>query len=213
MRAFDVVVLGGVLGLASACGGFGGLHARDDGGVPDAEAPSATDDGDAGDPDGETVHVDGGVDEPPAPAGSVTCYPDADHDGVPSKSGAKTFPQACPAGWTLAPTSGPLDCDDATGDAFPGQTAFFSAPRSNGSFDYDCDGIEGRDIPYVLDCAAVPAADCAQALSVTKVNGARPNRVSDITCGADIRSYRCRLVNGFCAINEGTSVARNVSCR
>lgn len=33
------------------------------------------------------------------------------------------------------------DCDDADPDVFPGQTESFTEPRTDGSFDYDCDGV------------------------------------------------------------------------
>jgi hypothetical protein len=34
------------------------------------------------------------------------------------------------------------DCYDANNQAFPGQTAFFTTDRGDGSFDYDCDMVE-----------------------------------------------------------------------
>ncbi len=34
------------------------------------------------------------------------------------------------------------DCDDNDADVFPGQTKFFTTPRPNGSYDYNCDGDE-----------------------------------------------------------------------
>ena len=44
-------------------------------------------------------------------------------------------------------TSAVLDCDDADPDTFPGQTAWFTSPRADGSYDYDCDGIEEFEYP------------------------------------------------------------------
>ncbi len=36
------------------------------------------------------------------------------------------------------------DCDDDDPAVFPGQMAFFTVARANGSFDYNCDGIEEK---------------------------------------------------------------------
>lgn len=33
------------------------------------------------------------------------------------------------------------DCDDLDNKAYPGQTQYFTSPRSNGSFDYNCDSV------------------------------------------------------------------------
>jgi hypothetical protein len=46
------------------------------------------------------------------------------------------------------------DFDDGNAQAFLGQTAFFSTPRSNGSYDYDCDGKN------VGTNAVLPGASC-----------------------------------------------------
>ncbi|MGH7268885.1 MAG: hypothetical protein ACREJ3_00515 [Polyangiaceae bacterium] len=66
-------------------------------------------------------------------------YQDADSDGFgnPNVSvvGCSGLP---PAGYVANNT----DCDDANANAYPGQTAYFSTPRSNGSYDYNCDGSE-----------------------------------------------------------------------
>jgi len=35
------------------------------------------------------------------------------------------------------------DCDDTNANAYPGQTAFFVTPRSNGHYDYNCNGTDG----------------------------------------------------------------------
>lgn len=39
---------------------------------------------------------------------------------------------------------GPADCDDADEDVYPGQTGAFTAPKSSGDFDYNCDGVEQK---------------------------------------------------------------------
>ena len=41
------------------------------------------------------------------------------------------------------------DCDDINYDARPGQTGYFSAPRANGTFDYNCDGSSTMEIEFL----------------------------------------------------------------
>ena len=54
---------------------------------------------------------------------SFTACPDADGDGYGDE------------------TCGGSDCDDNNAFVYPGQTAFSRFPTSNGSFDYNCDGV------------------------------------------------------------------------
>ena len=66
------------------------------------------------------------------------CYPDADGDGYPGiGTTVKATRGVCPGRTTLK--AGPLDCDDAEPNAFPGQTIYFDHPTARGSWDYDCD--------------------------------------------------------------------------
>ena len=37
------------------------------------------------------------------------------------------------------------DCDDDDSNAYPGQSLYFSSSRANGSYDYNCDGIEEKE--------------------------------------------------------------------
>jgi hypothetical protein len=39
----------------------------------------------------------------------------------------------------------PVDCYDRNADARPGQTSYFQSHRGDGSYDYNCDGIEEKD--------------------------------------------------------------------
>lgn len=68
-------------------------------------------------------------------------YADADGDGFPDPTDEK---RACtaPAGYITARADGRWDCLDTDGRVHPGQTKFFTSPRSGGGFDYDCDGSE-----------------------------------------------------------------------
>ena len=40
-----------------------------------------------------------------------------------------------------------LDCDDFDADVFPGQVLWFPDPRSDGTYDYNCDGGEEKEYP------------------------------------------------------------------
>jgi hypothetical protein len=76
-------------------------------------------------------------------------YRDADGDGHGDPS---SFLEACaaPAGYV----SSSDDCDDGDARAFPGQTAFFNdRPRSNLSWDFDCNGTEEpQHVASVFTC-------------------------------------------------------------
>lgn len=75
---------------------------------------------------------------------------DGDGDGYPASSALDVV--ACsgsppPDLWGhkyMDSSKVPLDCDDNDPDVHPGQTRFFTVPRADGSFDYDCDGIERK---------------------------------------------------------------------
>ncbi len=97
---------------------------------------------------------------PSCTAGCVAVYADADGDGFgdPSTNGGKGNPacaDAIPAGF-VAPTADGLgnpqfDCDDGNVNAFPGQTHYFTKPRSTGSYDYNCDGQQTPLAPTLGD--------------------------------------------------------------
>lgn len=78
----------------------------------------------------------------------ITFYPDKDND----KFGDTTKPkQACkpPPGYV----SQPGDCDDNNKDTFPGQKNYFATKRSNGTYDYDCNGKDDREYSSSGSCA------------------------------------------------------------
>jgi hypothetical protein len=70
----------------------------------------------------------------------VDVYEDGDRDGFGVKKS-----RACPSTPGYAPIGG--DCDDANADVHPGQTAFFTTARADGTFDYDCDAKETQHWP------------------------------------------------------------------
>lgn len=98
-------------------------------------------------------------------------YVDQDGDSHGAGSAATTC-----VGWDLPPRTAVRggDCDDANANVFPGQTAYFTTPRANGSYDYDCDVLETQRTysdcsSCVADatntfcqssCAASPVAAC-----------------------------------------------------
>ena len=54
-----------------------------------------------------------------------------------------------------------LDCDDADGDAHPGQQGFFETARASGGFDYDCNGRSEQQFSNTLDCSLLSLANCS----------------------------------------------------
>ena len=80
---------------------------------------------------------------------SCLYFTDSDGDGH-TPSGAKTFSDNCttlPGKVRMMSALSTNDCyDNGAGDAsaYPGQTGYFSTPRGDGSYDYNCDG-SGND--------------------------------------------------------------------
>ncbi|OGZ23897.1 MAG: hypothetical protein A2896_03050 [Candidatus Nealsonbacteria bacterium RIFCSPLOWO2_01_FULL_43_32] len=68
------------------------------------------------------------------------CYRDEDGDGYSMATGQKFCQTVASAG---------TDCYDANVNARPGQTSYFTVNRGDGSFDYDCDGIQGASCATV----------------------------------------------------------------
>jgi hypothetical protein len=68
---------------------------------------------------------------------TTTYYLDADGDGFGDPASAL---DACAAPVGYVANGG--DCLDTNADVHPGQTAFFTVDRGDGSFDYDCNGGE-----------------------------------------------------------------------
>lgn len=103
--------------------------------------PAIDDTVDAGEPDGAE------------PVTTTTCtasvwYLDGDGDGYGADAGAVTRCNAPGLDWV----SEPGDCDDDAADVHPGQTEWFEAPRGDGSYDYDCDGVEAYERPQLGLC-------------------------------------------------------------
>lgn len=90
-------------------------------------------------------NCDGTVDNDAIDA--LTFYTDNDRDGFGDATAPK---QACevPTGFVSDNT----DCYDKNDDARPDQTEYFPTDRGDGSFDYDCDGVEVRSITVYGKC-------------------------------------------------------------
>ncbi|MBX3250887.1 MAG: putative metal-binding motif-containing protein [Myxococcales bacterium] len=96
---------------------------------------------------------------------TMTFYRDVDGDGVGRNSDTRVGCTA-PSGYVAAGG----DCDDNNRNVFPGQTTFFASPRSNGSFDYDCDGVDEPrwttvvNAPTTGGLGGYPSCSCSLAL-------------------------------------------------
>ena len=82
---------------------------------------------------------------------TVTATP-AGEDGAPGAPASATAALPAVEDRDLDGHSPPGDCDDDDPDVFPGQTAYFAVPRSSGSFDYDCDGVESVEVDWYVEC-------------------------------------------------------------
>jgi hypothetical protein len=85
-------------------------------------------------------------------------YQDADQDGFGASSVASVC--TCEAGGVLQysqyTATDATDCQDSNADVFPGQTLSFGTPYSTAfnqsSYDYNCDGIEEKDLESLGEC-------------------------------------------------------------
>ncbi|HZL16908.1 MAG TPA: hypothetical protein VFG23_04075 [Polyangia bacterium] len=100
----------------------------------------------------------------------TTFYRDSDNDGYGDGSGATGSTKVgcadtVPAGFVADDT----DCDDNNVNAHPGQTAYFGTPRTNGTFDYNCDGTDEKEFNEYPGAACTfcpsPSVGCTTASS------------------------------------------------
>ncbi len=71
-----------------------------------------------------------------APDGCVAAGCDLDGDGVLREDAQ----------------CGGTDCDDDDARVYPLQTAYFDTPRTNGGYDFNCDGIQEPKLPTTCSC-------------------------------------------------------------
>jgi len=110
--------------------------------------PGATEtcDGDDNDCDGLTDDDDSGV------TGTSTLYVDSDGDGYGDPS-TSTIACSGVSGW-VANSS---DCYDSNADANPTQGGYFATDRGDGSYDYDCNGVNDLQYTDRGSCGGWPA--------------------------------------------------------
>jgi hypothetical protein len=94
---------------------------------------------------------------------------------------------------------GGTDCDDSDPDVFVGQTNFFEKARANGSFDYDCNGVEQREFE-TFKCSGV---SCTAKFNVFIGDPAKPP-----ACGSPAAFGDC---NGFCQTSN--LITKPMRCR
>lgn len=95
--------------------------------------------------DGRDNDCDAEIDE------DFPVFVDADRDGFGDPA-LVTF--ACDVGPGFSDQG--TDCDDSDPNTFPGQTVGFAEPRADGSFDYDCDGVDTLTLTDIPNCEAPP---------------------------------------------------------
>lgn len=139
-----------------------------------------------------SVCTAGACTAPPDASNSVTCYPDGDDDGFPGPGSAVASQGACGVRMTAKAT--PADCDDTEPKAFVGQAEYFSVPRPNGTFDYDCNGQ--TEMTFVADGDALAGRKAVAACAdvVVKEDCDKSFRLRDIplpTCGAKVSVAEC----------------------
>ena len=125
----------------------------------------------------------------PTPTPAPTCTPqtwyrDADGDGYGTST---TTTSACtqPAGYV----SNSSDCYDGNINAKPGQTAFFTVNRGDGSFDYDCSGgityrtgSGSTPISRVTGVISCGGLNCTEPLTPSMCGVTQGYSLSDATC-------------------------------
>ncbi len=77
---------------------------------------------------------------------------DADNDTF-TTTAASLCGTVPPSGYRA--TNKGSDCDDNANDVFPGATYFHANSRPNGSWDYNCDGIQEREVTALGGCQGV----------------------------------------------------------
>ncbi len=106
---------------------------------------------------------------------------------------------------------GGVDCFDDNGDARPGQSAFFTTDRGDGSFDYDCSGTETLRFPHMSPAVCLPMAVPTCQCSTTQ--GWRTSRPACGETGTWI--IRCGRTCSDCSVSgaETDSESRQQACR
>ena len=78
-----------------------------------------------------------------------------------------------------------IDCDDNDERANPDQTEFFDFPRENGSYDWDCDGIQEPKYATSCSCSVPVALQVPSGADGCGETGDLKNCTGFLTCGAN----------------------------
>jgi len=99
-------------------------------------------------------NCDGPVDEGQDNPGCTVYFEDLDGDGYGNASSTRCLCGPSVVDHFDSPND--LDCFDGNSDAKPGQTQYYDVDRGDGSFDYDCDGIETPYYTAILEYTCYP---------------------------------------------------------
>ncbi len=140
---------------------------------------------------------DGSLDEQNA-SGCATYYYDYDADLYGSSSVAGKCMCAPSGSYTSSYNS---DCYDYNAAANPGASSYSTSQRGDGSYDYNCDGVESKYYTAIYSCSGWPCTS-----STAGYNGSTP------ACGSNGTWYTGCSIDWFsCDADGGTSVTE--ACR
>lgn len=119
-------------------------------------------------------------------------YPDADGDGYYSTLPATVCTGATlPAGYNASVGNDCYDSGTNAASVHPGQTGWFTSPRGDGSWDYNCDGSTSYEYPANTYSTSVIGNNNACGCSQSGTNG-----VMNYNCGTTSNYTGCWEGNG-----------------
>jgi len=200
MRNPSVIVL--CLLVVAGCGGTLKVDGEGtaDTGTEDVAVDSVPDSAeDPAEDSPEDVETEDAATDPPPDTGEDGCtpiewYQDVDHDGY-GDNAMTVWECDPPPGYSSAGG----DCDDTDPLVYPGQTEFFTEPRSDGTFDYNCDGVGEYLYPDTHGCSMF---DC--------VDGEGWNEDLPPLCGENGQWIRCSHIGPACSVQPDW---RRQACR
>jgi hypothetical protein len=150
--------------------------------------------------DGIDNDCDGSTDERNA-SGCSTWYYDSDGDGYGADSvSGRCYCEA--TGYYTATNN--TDCYDSNTNANPGASAYYSADRGDGSYDYNCDGTESKRYTDNYSCTG------AVYVCVDYTNGWSSS--SDPACGSS-GNWRTGCSASLTSCSYSSTAARTQTCR